>query len=48
MTEMYTILEYQNIKRLETIAKKAKDLKPISEFEKVYKETEHKLKVHRN
>ena len=23
-------------------------LKPISEFEKVYKETEHKLKVHRN
>ena len=43
---MYTISEYIEIKRLETIAKIAKDRKPISKS--VYEETNDKLKIHDN
>ena len=43
---VYTIAEYIYIKRLETIAKIAKDRKPIRQS--VYEETKDKLKIHDN
>jgi len=43
---VYTISEYIEIKRLETLAKIAKDRKPIRQS--VYEETKDKLKIHDN
>ena len=43
---VYTISEYIEIKRLETLAKIAKDRKPIRQS--VYEETNDKLKIHDN
>ena len=43
---VYTVNEFLEIKRLETIAKIAKDRKPIRKS--VYEETNDKLKIHDN